>query len=103
PHSPPTLLPPLSLHDARPISAASPSSACARPFPRPPSPTLRRPSSPFRHPRPELRRDGSARLRGDGRAPRHQRLGRGHPVRPVGDRKSTRLNSSHEWISYAVF
>src|SRR6266536_475934 len=24
---------------------------------------------------------------------------RGHP----GDRKSTRLNSSHEWISYAVF
>src|SRR5438105_11092686 len=24
-------------------------------------------------------------------------------VRPAGDRKSTRLNSSHEWISYAVF
>src|SRR6266849_5237462 len=23
--------------------------------------------------------------------------------RPPGDRKSTRLNSSHEWISYAVF
>src|SRR5207247_10455288 len=23
--------------------------------------------------------------------------------RQVGDRKSTRLNSSHEWISYAVF
>src|SRR5438105_7745937 len=22
---------------------------------------------------------------------------------PLGDRKSTRLNSSHEWISYAVF
>src|SRR5438105_6952139 len=22
---------------------------------------------------------------------------------PIGDRKSTRLNSSHEWISYAVF
>src|SRR5438105_11378226 len=22
---------------------------------------------------------------------------------PAGDRKSTRLNSSHEWISYAVF
>src|SRR6266536_4250123 len=22
---------------------------------------------------------------------------------PQGDRKSTRLNSSHEWISYAVF
>src|SRR5207247_5030915 len=28
----------------------------------------------------------------------------GHIVLPrVGDRKSTRLNSSHEWISYAVF
>src|SRR5438105_9590429 len=24
-------------------------------------------------------------------------------VRPSPDRKSTRLNSSHEWISYAVF
>src|SRR5207247_10706683 len=28
----------------------------------------------------------------------------GRPLVPVGlDRKSTRLNSSHEWISYAVF
>src|SRR5207247_10497088 len=25
------------------------------------------------------------------------------PERPLVDRKSTRLNSSHEWISYAVF
>src|SRR5438105_11632744 len=25
------------------------------------------------------------------------------PERTGGDRKSTRLNSSHEWISYAVF
>src|SRR5215207_3302613 len=25
------------------------------------------------------------------------------PGQPFGDRKSTRLNSSHEWISYAVF
>src|SRR5438105_9095257 len=24
-------------------------------------------------------------------------------ARPLEDRKSTRLNSSHEWISYAVF
>src|SRR5207247_10454214 len=32
-------------------------------------------------------------------------LRRHHDVRgvPAGDRKSTRLNSSHEWISYAVF
>src|SRR5438105_12905128 len=25
------------------------------------------------------------------------------PAGPILDRKSTRLNSSHEWISYAVF
>src|SRR5207247_9596904 len=25
------------------------------------------------------------------------------PIRSASDRKSTRLNSSHEWISYAVF
>src|SRR6266849_10071010 len=29
--------------------------------------------------------------------------GCGHGGRRRGDRKSTRLNSSHEWISYAVF
>src|SRR5438105_7026428 len=30
--------------------------------------------------------------------------GRGHPrAEGAADRKSTRLNSSHEWISYAVF
>src|SRR5438105_9848737 len=37
--------------------------------------------------------------------PRH-RAGRVRGRRPRGDaedRKSTRLNSSHEWISYAVF
>src|SRR5215207_11010244 len=27
----------------------------------------------------------------------------GDPTRVTADRKSTRLNSSHEWISYAVF
>src|SRR5438105_10167248 len=27
----------------------------------------------------------------------------GHGVTALRDRKSTRLNSSHEWISYAVF
>src|SRR5207247_9870317 len=31
----------------------------------------------------------------------HER--RVHPAGPRRDRKSTRLNSSHEWISYAVF
>src|SRR5438105_6064508 len=44
----------------------------------------------------------------------HRRADRPRPGRPAatvarqrlasrGDRKSTRLNSSHEWISYAVF
>src|SRR5215207_10999501 len=42
--------------------------------------------------------------------PRASPAGRRTPVTPLrssavrtGDRKSTRLNSSHEWISYAVF
>src|SRR5258708_24588293 len=70
----------LSLHDALPIS----------PHPDPaPRPTL-----PL--PRPTW---SSCRGRGRGRAPRSPppRVGR----RP--DRKSTRLNSSHQIISYAVF
>src|SRR3989454_8586495 len=36
--------------------------------------------------------------RDQGRAPRN-----GRPTQPSGDRKSTRLNSSHLVISYAVF
>src|SRR5438105_10687054 len=46
--------------------------------------------------------------RGRGRAPR-ARASRRRACPPeesrggAGDRKSTRLNSSHEWISYAVF
>src|SRR5438105_9471257 len=42
----------------------------------------------------------------DGHAvpPRDSRPGRVRPADDgVQDRKSTRLNSSHEWISYAVF
>src|SRR2546429_7020116 len=38
--------------------------------------------------------------------PRHAsqyNAGRGHPRREGADRKSTRLNSSHGYISYAVF
>src|SRR6266536_4629704 len=34
---------------------------------------------------------------------RAPRLGPEELVRGQGDRKSTRLNSSHEWTSYAVF
>src|SRR5207247_5609792 len=39
----------------------------------------------------------SRRLRGFGRRTRSRRS-----FQPAKDRKSTRLNSSHEWISYAV-
>src|SRR5206468_12720338 len=47
-------------------------------------------------------RGGSAgqRLRGDGG---HLRQGLHDPVGQARDRKSTRLNSSHDQISYAVF
>src|SRR5438105_11621208 len=36
-------------------------------------------------------------------APAHHRVGDARREQPDRDRKSTRLNSSHEWISYAVF
>src|SRR5207247_5078885 len=63
------------------------------------------------------RGDRLARSRAGGHADRGTRpcpaggsdgAGRGHEGhlrsrRRLGDRKSTRLNSSHEWISYAVF
>src|SRR5437764_3591074 len=40
----------------------------------------------------------------DRRRPLRSRVARRiHPARPGGDRKSTRLNSSHRCISYAVF
>src|SRR5207244_8445647 len=63
-------------------------------------------------PRPPRRPPPPGRTPADGRA--HPRLGRRflHPPRPLAhgplrrrpeDRKSTRLNSSHQIISYAVF
>src|SRR2546429_4629271 len=45
-------------------------------------------------------------LLADDRAPRLHHLlhgAHGHPLADQGDRKSTRLNSSHGYISYAVF
>src|SRR5256885_3573843 len=39
----------------------------------------------------------------EGRPHRHARRRHQHLLRPGGDRKSTRLNSSHLVISYAVF
>src|SRR5438105_7357422 len=64
----------LSLHDALPISARTPGPRKVRPA----SQRRRGPSTSLTR-----SRDGS----------RSSRV----------DRKSTRLNSSHEWISYAVF
>src|SRR5688500_19598454 len=66
----------LSLHDALPISSSSIRRSARSPFPTAPAP-LRAPSTKGR------RRLPSERL--------------------LGDRKSTRLNSSHLVISYAVF
>src|SRR2546422_10510818 len=45
----------------------------------------------------------SARQRGGGPRPRRRRRDRGRPPGAGRDRKSTRLNSSHGYISYAVF
>src|SRR5438105_6875217 len=75
-----------------------------RPPPRPtlfPYTTLFRSRAQPRAPRTLLRRAALRRAR-CGRAP-HTRARRLEDPRPPGDRKSTRLNSSHEWISYAVF
>src|SRR5207248_9938579 len=96
PHLPPTCSSPLSLHDALPISPAAAAEAAG----------LRQ-----RRALPHERRRRAAlslRLRGrDHRAADVEALERhlGHrPLEARGpDRKSTRLNSSHRTISYAVF
>src|SRR2546422_3558751 len=77
----------LSLHDALPISPARRSPRLRLRKPR--HPDRRGPDESRQHPRP--RRAGHVdRRRGDLR-------------RDIRDRKSTRLNSSHGYISYAVF
>src|SRR3712207_7115774 len=74
----------LSLHDALPIWSRTPRRRRRRRRPR------RR--CPDRRPRPPPPRPSRGRFRG-----------RRRPRRPRRDRKSTRLNSSHANISYAVF
>src|SRR5207247_5510860 len=90
----------------------------------PPTPTLFPYTTLFRSLTASSARRQRRRRIGDGRrARRHRQRGRGCPVASrraprrhpdhaaesveaaarEGDRKSTRLNSSHEWISYAVF
>src|SRR3712207_8982416 len=77
---------------------------------RPPRSTLFPYTTLFRSERGRLKPDGGARgLRGPGRHSSRQAVGvqAGHgaflPLEKELDRKSTRLNSSHANISYAVF
>src|SRR5438105_9260562 len=75
-------------------------------IPRPPRSTLFPYTTLFRSPENQFARHSRHTdwLRGGSR---HDlcllRLCRPHGCRDWRDRKSTRLNSSHEWISYAVF
>src|SRR6266446_8399268 len=67
---------------------------------RPPRSTLFPYTTLFRSPRAPPRRSHMRIRRGPARAARRVRV---RPRRSRGDRKSTRLNSSHLVISYAVF
>src|SRR5207247_11081247 len=81
----PTEISPLSLHDALPISPGS---------------RGRKPKK-ARFFAGEGRSVGSDEAALGGQHRQLEAIGRAHLVEQ--DRKSTRLNSSHEWISYAVF
>src|SRR5690606_41663995 len=91
-HTPTTALYPLSLHDALPICRRrdAPVRAGARLVPR-----LRRPLDPGAR--------GPLRSRGRHLRRRVARVAAVLPPYARRDRKSTRLNSSHVKISYAVF
>src|SRR2546421_8744197 len=84
----------LSLHDALPISASpAPGARASPPGWRRPAPPPRRGSPPWR-----------ARARtSDAPVPGSSACASGRPRAARRDRKSTRLNSSHDQISYAVF
>src|SRR5690606_42064967 len=91
---PPTPISTLSLHDALPISAHP----AGRRFPGGPPPIGPRGAAVAQ---PATRHHTA---RSDPAAAAHlEPARRGRPGDPVGDRKSTRLNSSHVKISYAVF
>src|SRR5207247_10601151 len=88
-HLPPsTPVSTLSLHDALPISGARRGRAW---------PDARRRAA-------AAAADGFRHGRGGGRVAGSRRsVAVAHRASHGSDRKSTRLNSSHEWISYAVF
>src|SRR5438105_12100862 len=69
---------------------------------RPPRSTLFPYTTLFRSHRPARRLDAGRIDRSGGTGTRG-RVGWTDPRPTARDRKSTRLNSSHEWISYAVF
>src|SRR5438105_6094425 len=68
---------------------------------RPPRSTLFPYTTLFRSPQRDQLHRGCGRMRWDGEG--HRSQGCDLHRLEQGDRKSTRLNSSHEWISYAVF
>src|SRR5207302_10940774 len=96
--SPPSAIYTLSLHDALPISLAGGGRKLLDlSLPAADRPVELRRAIPHRHPGRVVQHDrlGQARAVGDRR--------RGHVDVDALDRKSTRLNSSHVKISYAVF
>src|SRR5690349_24211724 len=70
---------------------------------RPPRSTLFPYTTLFRSDRADRDRLPADRDRGRDRLPHAARPAHAHERRPAQDRKSTRLNSSHVEISYAVF
>src|SRR3712207_7826895 len=70
---------------------------------RPPRSTLFPYTTLFRSLRGAGARGRGRHLRGARALPRRRRAGCSRPTPPIADRKSTRLNSSHANISYAVF
>src|SRR2546430_7666265 len=70
---------------------------------RPPRSTLFPYTTLFRSPRPERHATHRQDRRGSQEPRRRLRRGRRPPLCRERDRKSTRLNSSHSQISYAVF
>src|SRR5207247_11206885 len=99
-HTPPTDIYTLSLHDALPISISITSGSLAQDANRAQEFSFTNPRTRIRRRVQEFDRRFSAHLFGPPRPPIDD--GQMVPL-DLKDRKSTRLNSSHEWISYAVF
>src|SRR5690242_12752992 len=97
----PTEIYTLSLHDALPISTGGRPTPRARAAAGGPVPRARRSCRPSHRPRGTRR--CRCRARPSPPRPRRRPSAAGRSRTPAPDRKSTRLNSSHMSISYAVF